>query len=307
MFNELMMTKKSILYALVAAVIFSTLEPVGKAIADQINPYAITALRFFVGGLVLLPFGLIKMRAAHIRLSAKDFGLMAGLGIFLICASMVTLQVAVKLSDSPAAIAIVFCANSVFTIGISAVFLREKLSGIQIVAILFCVFGVYLCMDADMGTGSLVPVLLAVFAALSFSVYTILTKKFMSSLPGVLQLSVSFILGSLALLLILTAKGINVLEGVTMETIGPMLYLSFVVTGFGYWIYLEVLEFAGPTAAAFAFFMKPVLSPVITLLVNGIPLTWNVIAAAAFVLLGSCLNLHFPKKIGRTPPPRSIK
>ena len=34
--------KKGLIYALITAVVFTTLEPVSKLIADQVNPYAMT-------------------------------------------------------------------------------------------------------------------------------------------------------------------------------------------------------------------------------------------------------------------------
>ena len=36
-----------------------------------------------------------------------------------------------------------------------------------------------------------------------------------------------------------------------------------------------------------AFFIKPVLTPFVALIVNGTPLKWNVFAAVFFVMIGS--------------------
>ena len=47
--------KKGILYALITAIVFVTLEPVSKLIANDVNPYAITFWRFLIGSVILLP------------------------------------------------------------------------------------------------------------------------------------------------------------------------------------------------------------------------------------------------------------
>ena len=48
-----------LLYALITAVVFTTLEPVSKLIAEDVNPYSITLWRFIIGSLMLLPFALV--------------------------------------------------------------------------------------------------------------------------------------------------------------------------------------------------------------------------------------------------------
>ena len=49
---------KGYIYILITAFAFSTMEIVGKMISNQLNPLQMTFLRFFIGGLILLPFAL---------------------------------------------------------------------------------------------------------------------------------------------------------------------------------------------------------------------------------------------------------
>ena len=120
--------KKGLIYALITAVVFTTLEPVSKLIAADVNPYAITFWRFIIGSLLLMPFALKKIRKEQIKVEAKDIGILAMLGTLCICFSMVMLQLAVKEADAPSLIAIIFSANSVFTILFAILILKEKMT-----------------------------------------------------------------------------------------------------------------------------------------------------------------------------------
>ena len=278
-----------VFYALLTAVSFSLLEPVSKVIAGQINPYAITFIRFFIGALILMPFSLKKLRRENLRLTKKDVLIMAALGSFMICTSMIVLQIAVKMATSPSVIAIVFCTNSVMTIVISSVVFKDRMNGRKLCALLLCVAGICLCVDVR-GDNPISAVALAFFAAVCFSVYTVISKRYMTRLPGTVQTGVSFLLGSLVLLVILLVSGVRVLDGVTRASLVPLLILGVVVTGLGYTFYFKAMEISGAGVAALAFFIKPVMSPFVALLVNKTPVTWNVICAALLVLCGSYLN-----------------
>ena len=53
---------KGIIYALITAILFVTLEPVSKIISGDVNPYAITFWRFIIGSLILLPPAITKIK-----------------------------------------------------------------------------------------------------------------------------------------------------------------------------------------------------------------------------------------------------
>ena len=117
--------KKSILYVIITAVLFVTLEPVSKLIAGEVTPYAITFWRFIIGSLILLPLAVSKVKKEKIHIGLKDFAVMTALGILFVCISMTALQIGVQKSESPSLIAIVFSSNSIFTILLAVIILKE--------------------------------------------------------------------------------------------------------------------------------------------------------------------------------------
>ena len=282
------MIKNGMLFVIITALCFATHEPASKLLDGEINPYAITAIRFLIGGLVLLPFSIREIFKRKIKLTAKDFGIMTGLGILFICVSMIFLQVAVAIADSAAIIAIIFSSNSIITIIMSAIFFKNKLTVGKIIGIVLCVIGVFVAADIKDGT-NLMSVIFAILAALTFSTYTILTKKFMTKLSGVIQSGISFVIGSVILMVALMVCGIEVWGGMSTANIGNMLYISVIVTGLGYWAYFGAIKNGGPQTAALSFLIKPILTPFAAFVIIGEPFTSDIFIAVVLVVIGASL------------------
>ncbi len=278
--------KKGILFALITAVLFVTLEPVSKLIASEVNPYAITFWRFVIGSLILLPPATVKIKKEKIHISLKDFGIMTALGILFICISMTTLQIGVQKADSPSLIAIIFSSNSIFTILFAVIILKEKLTRNKVIALILGVVGVLACADFSSGT-SLESVLYGVFAALSFSLYTVLTQKFTKKFGGIVQTGIVFLVGSLVLLVALLIVGVDVMPSFSAENISILCYLGFLVTGIGYACYFKAIEKGGAIMASLAFFIKPILTPFVTLIINGIMPDLKEFGAVACIVIAS--------------------
>lgn len=274
------------IYALLTALVFTTLEPVSKLIADSVSPYAITFWRCMIGSLILMPFALGRIRKKEIKITWKDIAMESLLGILLMCVSLIALQNGIKKADSPSMIAIIFSSNSVLTILIAMLILKEKLTKRKGIAILLCAIGVLVCADFSSGT-NLVSVVYALVAALSLSLYTVLSKKYMKKTGGVIHTAFSFFFGSVALLIVLLIARVDMMPTLSSKNISVLLYLGIVVTGIGYWAYNMALEKGGPVMASLSFFIKPILTPFATFFINGIVPGWKVFVALVFIVLGS--------------------
>ncbi len=280
--------KKGLIYVLITAVTFATLEPVSKLIANQVNPYAVTFIRFLISCLMLMPYALYNIKKTNTKLELKDHISFCGLGFLFVCVSMVLLQVAVLESSSPAVIAIIFSANSVITIIISTLVFREKVTIKKVVSLLLCIIGILICSWKSFRQSmEIMPVILAFFAALSFSVYTILSKKAMKRIKGSIVTGFSFFYGSLMLLVILLIMKVPVVSGISLNNIPVLLYLGIVVTGIGYWSFFVALEKTNPATASTAFLIKPVLAPFASYIIIGEAFSAEVFIALLLVIIGS--------------------
>ena len=281
--------KKGVLYALITAILFVTLEPVSKLIAGDVNPFAITFLRFLIGSFILIPPAIVKVRKEKLNIKAKDFIVMILLGILFICISMPLLQVSVKEATNPSLMAIIFSSNSVFTILFARFIIKEKITRNKAIALICGIIGVIFCADFTKGA-NVSSVILAISAALTFSLYTALSQKFTKKFGGVIQTTVVFLTGSLILLIALLVMGIDAMPKIMftdMKTLMILLYLGFFVTGIGYFCYFKGIEKGGAIMGSLAFFIKPILTPFVALYINGVNHDWKVFVAVAFIILAS--------------------
>jgi len=278
--------KKGLLYSVLTALLFVTLEPVSKLIAGEVTPYAITFWRFVIGSIILIPFAIVKIRKEKLKITGKDLLIMVGLGILFICFSMILLQLAVKEASAPSLIAIIFSSNSVFTLLLAIPLVKERMTKNKLLALIFCVIGLLFCVDFSQGTGAL-SVLLALLASVSFSLYAALSQKYMTKLGSAVQTCFVFLLGSCVLLIGLLIMGVDVLPSFNLKSVSILLYLGLFVTGVGYWAYFKAIEKGGAIMGSLAFFIKPILTPFVALLINGTKLSWNVFAAVLLVAFGS--------------------
>ena len=81
---------------LTTALAFSTMEIAGKSIADQINPFQMTLIRFLIGGLFLLPFAWRELRRRNLKLTGLDIGFFFLTGAVGVGISMSFFQLAIK-------------------------------------------------------------------------------------------------------------------------------------------------------------------------------------------------------------------
>ena len=286
--------KNGVLYALLTAILFVTLEPVSKLIANSVNPFAITFWRFLIGSLILLPFALIKIRKEKVSITALDIVKMALLGVLCICVSMLSLQIAVKQADTPSLIAIIFSANSVFTICLAVLINKEKITANKIIALVLGVTGVVLCADFSSGT-NLTSVLLAVFSAVTFSLYTVISQKYTRKFGGLIQSSIVFSLGSIILLIGLLFMKVDISIPLDTSSLLIMLYLALFVTGLGYICYFKAIEKGGAIMSSLAFFAKPILTPFATFFINGITPAPKVFLSVLCIAAASYFAVYFKK------------
>ena len=283
--------RKSLIYAIITALVFTTLEPVSKLIAEAVNPFAITFWRCMIGALILMPFALFKIKKQKIKLVVNDIGILFLLGTLLICVSLVLLQIGVKKADSPSLIAIIFSSNSILTIIFAMIILKEKMTKRKLIALILCGIGVISC--ADFGSGSnLISILCGVAAALSLSLYTVLSKKYMKKIGGVIHTALSFFFGSVVLGIVLLVIGVDILPEFTVKNTFFLVYLGIVVTGIGYWAYNMAIEMGGAMIASLAFFIKPILTPFATFFINGIVPELQVFIALILIVCGSYLATY---------------
>ncbi len=281
---------KVLIYLIVSVIAFTTFEPFSKLIVGEVNPIAITGIRFLLGGLMLYPMAFTDIKKKGLHIKPKDYLSMGGLGVLCICISMLSLQEAVKLAPSPAVIAIVFSVNSVITICLGAFVLKEKLTLYSYLAVILCVGGIMIMFDPKAGA-NLISIVFALIAAISFSLFTVFSKDVNKKFSPAVTSAVGFSVGGLILFVYSYFMGDIGISLINTKTLLVLLYLTVIVTGVGYIAFFKTLEIGGAMAAGLVFFIKPILTPFVTWIVNGIVPDYKVFIALALIIIGSYLGL----------------
>ncbi len=277
---------------LVTALAFSTMEIAGKTIADQINPFQMTLIRFLIGGLFLLPFAWRELRRRQLQLTAGDIGFIFLTGAVGIGISMSFFQLAIK-QTSAAVVAVIFSTNPIFTIPLAALFFKEKLTKVRLVGFILSLVGIVLIFNPFTKAAEPLGMLLALAAAITFSLYTVTGRLRLEKLGGLILNSFSFLAGCLLLLVALLLFRQPIISGITGANLPTLLYLGIFVTGIGYLCYFSAMKYTSVITASIVFFIKPALAPILAFflldekidlfMAGGILL---IMAAAIFIFLG---------------------
>lgn len=283
--------KKVYFNIVMTAFLFGTMEVALKLSGSELDSFQLTFLRFFIGGLLLLPFAVAELRQTKVKLTVKDFGYLLYVGILAIPLSMLFFQLGVmRCNASTASVLISF--NTLFTMLFAHFMTDEKMNRTSAVVLLTGLGGlVFMVKPWNMQEGNtVIGILFMLAAAFFFGWYTVAGKISIKKMGIMAQTSFSFILGSLVLLVIIVAMGRPVFDGVVENWIS-VAYVSVFVTGLGYFCYFKAIQYSDATTGSIAFFLKPAIAPVIAVIVLGETILWNTYIGIGLFLLASFINI----------------
>ena len=289
-----MENRKSILYIVLTAFCFGTMEVASKLGGASFDSIQLVFLRFVIGGLILLPFAAHDLKKKNYRLTPSDWLYLLALGAVCVCISMAMFQIGVKRINANLA-SIIISMNPLFTMIFAKFIVDEPFTKKKALVLVISFAGLVIVVNPATligGTIDVTGLLITVGAAVSFGLYTAMGKKRIAKLGGMVENAVSFLLGSAVLLVFMAISGTPVLAGINTETLPVLLYLGICVTGIGYYAFLKAIELSGASNASIAFFIKPVVAPIAAWLVLGEAITWNFIAGVVVILIGSYINMR---------------
>ena len=298
--------QKSILYILITAFCFGTMEVALKLGGGSFSALQMTFLRFLIGGIFLLPFAIRDLKKRQLRLNVKDWGYLLLLAVIGICISMTCFQIGVMHSNANTA-SVIISMNPVFTMIFAYLIIGEAFTARKALVLLISVTGlVFVANPVDMAAGNTVSgILYNLIATITFALFTALGKLRIGRLGGTVQNSFTFLMASVIELAILLFRKEPVFQGIHIDTLPVILYTGIVVTGIGYFAYLKAIEMAGPSHASIAFFIKPVIAVTAAAIILREAVTWNIVLGVALIICGSVINLRGQgeRKVANTRKP----
>lgn len=304
--------KKGYLYIILSALLFSTMEIALKLVANQFNPIQITFLRFFIGSIVLLPLAIKNLNVRNISLHKSDFVFFSITGLTCVVISMVLYQLSI-LYCKASLVAILFSCNPVFVILLAYFVLKEKLYKQTVIAMLISLTGMVAIMNPFKMNLSIIGLAFVLLSAVTFALYSIISKLKTSEFGGIVVTCFSFMMGSAEMFLLIlltkvkpiaaalsnsglkTFANILILRGITLHSIPMLIYISLFVTGLGFAFYFLAMEETSASTASIVFFIKPAIAPVLALIILKESIALNTLLGIALIIVGSLINFNVQK------------
>lgn len=263
-----------------------------KVAGSSFDPIQMTFLRFLIGGLVLAPFGWSDLKKRGTKLTRNDVIWLAAVGIMGVTISMLAFQYAVGYCNAATASSII-CLNPLFTMFIAHLFTSEKMNRAKWMACgLGLVAAVFMIRPWDLQPGNTpLGLVLALVAASTFGAYTVMGKRTVGRIGSLAQTSVSFLIGSMVLLVMMLFTDRPIVSGVLDHWL-LVAYVGIVVTGIGYICYFTAIRYSDATTGAIAFYIKPAIAPVLAVIFLGEHIYWNTVVGVVLLIGASVLILR---------------
>lgn len=288
-------TTKGYLWLFFTITLFSTYEVVGSIFAHEIHPLLINAIRFSIGGLVLLPPAIKTMEREQLQLKGSDLATLFGLGILNAGLCVTLLQYSLRYTEASTA-AVLFSSNPLFVSLLSVFFFDERLTRDKVLALLLGIGGMLLVSGGLKSQNALGPIL-ATSASIVWAVYTVAGKKLSQRYGSLVMNAFSFLLGGGFLFLLAAILRIP-LTGFTPLNTLLLAYIGVAVTGIGYYAFFTGLLYLDTTAGAAVFFFKPVLATIFAFLILGEPISMRKIAGIMVIMASMSLVLPVKELVG---------
>lgn len=275
----------------ITILLFSTFEVVSKFLSPHMNPLQITFTRFVIGGAVLLPFALYRMKRIHLVLSKTDFIYIGMLGFINIVVSMGLIQLGLVYTNASVC-AVLFSVNPLFVVLFAKPMLGERITINKSIGLFLGLSGVTILFFESLSrkTSTVYGLLLISGAALFFALYTVMGKKVINErgIDSLVVTAFSFLIGSIFLVPVQLLLRSPMFPDVS-AVIPHLLYMSIAITGIAYVLYFEGLSRLEAGAGSMLYFAKPAIASVLAIIVlherPGINLFIGIAVIAAGILI----------------------
>jgi drug/metabolite transporter (DMT)-like permease len=300
--------KQAYLYIFLATVIFSTMEIALKLVTGIFNPIQLTFTRFFVGGLFLIPFMISSLHKRKLFVTTRDLAYFAFLGFLGIFVSMLLYQLAVD-NTLASVVAVLFSCNPVFVTIFAFIILKEAIHKNNVLALILEVIGTLVIINPLHVKLSVLGVSYTIVAMLIFALYGVFGKRKVVQFGSITVTCFSFLLGSMEMLAVIGLShipqlaawfndhgleifsNIPIFKGYTLAVLPIVAYICIVNSGIGYVCYFSAMEKTSAHTASLAFFFKPMLAPVLCLVILHEIIPFNMVIGILLILAGSLASI----------------
>lgn len=281
------------LWILLGIVLFSTIEVAAKGMLLEVPPLRMACIRFTLAGLVLLGPAWRALRREDIRLRPKDVGLMAGMGVIGVTVGIGVFHIALQYLQANQA-AILFSGHPVFVAALAPWILKEPWTRRTADALAASVAGTaFLLWNGGLRPQGLAAgVMLMLVSMLSFSLYSVMTRRCRHVYPALPLTAISALAGGLALLPLTLVLEQHAAWVFSPATVARLTYLTLAATALAYYAYFRGLQRVPAAQGAQWFFLKPLIASALAWPLLGETVTWPMAVGGALIVAGLLLALR---------------
>lgn len=281
---------KGLVCLAITSLIFGTFETVSKTIISS-GPETTNFLRFLIGGLALIPFSVKGLKRVLAQFTWKDHVRVAALGVLFITISMGLYQI--SLSKLPASTTVfIYTFNSVFIAIFAHLIFKERIRAHVVVFILLSLVGLAFILRPE-GSGMNLTVLLPLVASCLFGLYNVLVQEDMKKWGRLNILVLAIVYGTVANAIFLLIRGVPLFVHYQPKEVVALLYLGVFASGITYLTYYVGMQLTSINMGSIVFFIKPILSTLMAMLVLGETLSGSFMIGGGFILTGSLILIRF--------------
>lgn len=280
-----------------------------KSVQGVFSPIQLNLVRFFIGGLILLPIVLKNGKQPLMTKKWKSIGVFLLTGFLCVVVSMTLYQLAI-MYDEASTVAVVFSCNPVFALLFAFFILKEKISRLGFISLVISIVGLIIIVNPENLTNPL-GLTLALGSALTFGLYGIVSRwgSSVTGMNGLATTCYTFLAGAIELLILVLISNINqvallmdklewlksfaktpILHNVSLQYFWILLFICVFVTGGGFAFYFLAMERAGVSIASIVFFIKPGLAPILAMIIIGDKIAINTWIGIVVILIGSVIT-----------------
>lgn len=278
----------SLVAVIISAACFGTLGVFTQlAYKEGASPLPLLAWRFALVSLLMAAYQLIR-DAGALKAGLRDIGKYAALSLTGYGAASVCYFFALKFA-SASVVAVLLYTYPAMVAVLSAIFLGERLTRPRIIAIALTFAGCALVVGlfSDDMQASATGILLGFGAALGYSVFNMLSYRWMGSKPRIVLMTYTFGISAVAIGLITVVTGGSLAVAAWTSTLWGLLGLIVLLPTFiAVLLYLNGIRRLGPAQAAIVSTTEPLFTIALAAAILGDRLTPLQMVGAALVVLG---------------------
>lgn len=276
-------------------------HPLGRIIVRSVHPFQLGTITLGTGFIGLFIFLIANGRIRKLtKLSLRDTFSSLGLGIFgFFLYQILTFS---ALARIPASMNAVFVSTNVVFIAILAtLILKEHITLIRIIGIVFALFGAALVtfnkgFSFGEGAGSidLLGCAFSLLAAFSFALYSILGKRILANNDPLIIAGIALFSGTVLLtILTVSTVGFSEIAVAGWRTISLMVFLGLTMIGIAYPLWFTCLKRLPVSHASIYIYVTPIFAVILSLIILNERFSWLFWVGGAFILGGIIITNKF--------------